>query len=138
MNLRVILSLAMMAFINGFVFQSNDSSISIIAEERSVIPLEGGTWFSDSSGNSRTIKDNDISFSAYIIDDKIEIINTEPYYDLIISISNTQSGEIVYSEKISKESTNCMIISLQSLLPAEYCINISNSTAGFVYGYFNL
>lgn len=77
-------------------------------------------------------------FTAYYDEYTLTIYNEEPAYDLVITITNVQSGNVVYTQEVPQESSDLITIPLTGLGKGEYCLVISHPEAGYIYGTFNL
>ncbi len=77
-------------------------------------------------------------FTAYYDEYTLTIYNEEPAYDLVITITNVQSGNVVYTQEVPQESSDFITIPLTGLGKGEYCLVISHPEAGYIYGTFNL
>lgn len=76
---------------------------------------------------------------AFLSSEELIIQNTEPYYNLIIVITNISTGEEVYCETIPSTNSNYISIIISNLSLVNYSLTINNIDKGYtLIGYFDL
>lgn len=111
----------------GYAKSGSDS------ETKKPIILNGQGWTSDPS--SRSLAE---PFIAFLEEDVISIQSTTSPCDLILTITDCNSGREVYVMEVPQEASGQIMVSVDGLRDGRYCLTISNPEKGYVYGEFTL
>ena len=103
------------------------------SDTKEPIILNGQGW--KSSPGSRSLVE---PFIAFLEEDVISIQSTTSPCDLILTITDCNSGREVYVMEVPQEASGQIIVSVDGLPDGHYCLTISNPEKGYVYGEFTL
>lgn len=77
-------------------------------------------------------------FIAFLEEDVISIQSTTSPCDLILTITDCNSGREVYVMEVPQEASGQIMVPVDGLRDGRYCLTISNWEMGYVYGEFAL
>ena len=93
-------------------------------------------WEQENEKGTRDVAKS--TFTIQLNNGILTIHNSNPIFDLDITIINNATGEEVYHTQVNKEASNYIVLPISALGAGQYRLTISNPTAGYAFAYFNL